>query len=583
MESRSLLPPHMELFESQSNKPQPLRIIKRSQTITGGSCPTEIYGRGTSGVFDESFNVGSPPFGADRPLTVHKLRKKRPSILYGSFDDVQGLSSANALSHHSQTPTSEDDLDLTPKASKPVPRTLSAGAFLRSELHRGGSDIDNPFLYQDVPERRPVKSKNFILKAIGGRGSARVKNSSRCATGSAGRRVSGHSVTSTCFYEDSTSETRTQPAHVLCPEIEITPEVPSVESACCILWVAVSITGKLRRADGKETNEPVSSFQTNHGILHSMHIELFPGRDCSIPEIIGNLHELKIVGVGQTILVLVKVRLGNMNIPTPTGSDGLIADLESQLGDAETPYINVRITYRHCGFSNTIMQTDATGTIKRRKPQSVWSAADPRILKGPANPVITLIESHFPVDQARHAIHKLADDRIHIPAAKRQRASQREAIYSSVNTAKAIQATPLAVNNIPSIGETRQGSHNLGGWPGTPSFVGNTRISGPEIDPARKIWTEMRRNSQGRHHRATLGLSTFQPLDTNIDGFDNISEWIKHARLSPERERERIREIALKNKRSVGQDTLRSMAPSLKKGSTGTLGFGGAWGWTGWW
>lgn len=85
MASRSQLTSVVELHESE--KPQPLRIIKRSQTVTGGSASREMFGgRGLSGCSDESFNIGSPPFGADRPLTVHKIRKKRGSILNGSLD-----------------------------------------------------------------------------------------------------------------------------------------------------------------------------------------------------------------------------------------------------------------------------------------------------------------------------------------------------------------------------------------------------------------------------------------------------------------------------------------------------------------
>ena len=93
MASRCSVSPNMGLLEPQSPKPQPLRIIKRSQTVTGCcmSSPTfaesrgRISGSSTQG-FDESFNVGSPPFGADRPLTVHKLRKKRASVLDGLAD-----------------------------------------------------------------------------------------------------------------------------------------------------------------------------------------------------------------------------------------------------------------------------------------------------------------------------------------------------------------------------------------------------------------------------------------------------------------------------------------------------------------
>ena len=100
MASRSKLASHMELFEPEPAKPQPLRIIKRSQTIAGNSTSGGLFSgspRGLSGSSNESFNVGSPPFGADRPLTVHKLRKKRGSVLEGALDPVPTVMAGNAI------------------------------------------------------------------------------------------------------------------------------------------------------------------------------------------------------------------------------------------------------------------------------------------------------------------------------------------------------------------------------------------------------------------------------------------------------------------------------------------------------
>jgi len=89
MASRSQQSTNVELLEPEIAKPQPLRIIKRSQTITCNTAPRDILGlaRGPSGISDLSDGVGSPPFGADRPLTVHKTRKGRGSVLDGSFEE----------------------------------------------------------------------------------------------------------------------------------------------------------------------------------------------------------------------------------------------------------------------------------------------------------------------------------------------------------------------------------------------------------------------------------------------------------------------------------------------------------------
>jgi len=130
-----------------------------------------------------------------------------------------------------------------------------------------------------------------------------------------------------------------------------------------------------------------------------------------------------------------------------------------------------------------------------------------------------------------------------------------------------------------------------------------------ELDPARKIWNEMRwssRSNRPRHGRKSMSADHFysteeyQPTrmtssggNSSIDSADsapvpnNDSEWCIA------NQRNRIREIALKNKRSMGADTLRSIAPSVAKsvdkGRGGTvgglgLGVGRSWGWgPPWW
>ena len=260
-------------------------------------------------------------------------------------------------------------------------------------------------------------------------------------------------------------------------------------------------------------------------------------------------------------------------------SDNLIADLENQLGDAFTPFLNVRITYHHSGFGDTLMQSDATGTIKRHAAHSTWSIPGIKFPRTPSNPVIELIESHFPVEKARQAIHRLAEDRIQIPLAKRFVRSP----GSSDETVKVIPPNDNDFDvNIP---RSEKVSH-LRKSESLCSFTQRERED--EMDPARKIWTEMRRTSRGnRHHRTSMSAGTYEPLiDTSLDCIDNVSQWMTTADLNVDLmvgyERGRIRDTALKNKRSVGQDTLRSMAPSTKKGSVAALGLGRNWGWAGW-
>lgn len=225
----------------------------------------------------------------------------------------------------------DDDPDLTPKA-KPTARTASAGAFLKSELYQRSGDIEaTRFSVRDnrhsmftpppsgrrppspakgsppkIPERRPSKSKNFFLRAIGGRLSdeskairrkdsgaskgtlirrlSRSKNSSSAEsyTDSINSTDSGYSfepgsldITDVSMnsrlssYEgdppsSSVSHALAPDVFVLCPQIVITPEISSVDTGCCFLWVAIEVNGTLRKADGYEARYEGPSSSTSH-------------------------------------------------------------------------------------------------------------------------------------------------------------------------------------------------------------------------------------------------------------------------------------------------------------------------------
>lgn len=224
----------------------------------------------------------------------------------------------------------QDDQDITPKAKVLLPRTVSAGAFLKSEFHQRSTDIEagrysvrgqrqpvTPVFARDqdirsrrpvsppkdrppkIPERRPSKSKGFFLRAIAGRSeeprgikrsdSILSKNTLRRRLSKSKSQVpdiydasyeSSHSSASTrsrfapasfdiadiginsrlssCgtpssySTSDTTSFGSSQELFVLSPRINITPEVSSVDNGSRELWVAVEITGVLRRADGRQ-------------------------------------------------------------------------------------------------------------------------------------------------------------------------------------------------------------------------------------------------------------------------------------------------------------------------------------------
>lgn len=237
-------------------------------------------------------------------------------------------------------PTLQDDPDLTPKAKTDLPRTISAGAFLKSEFHRRSLDIEegtysvrgqrhslcprdedlrrHPYppaqnWSPTIPQRRPSKSKNFFLRAFGGRNSDETKGIKRSdSTQSKNTLVRRRSRikkkisasydasyednvpfvdTESCYLpesfdivgvginsrmscetplsysaSDTTSITANDNVFVLCPQIKVTPEATSVDNGNCDLWVAVEITGVLHRADGREVS-PFISLPDSFGML----------------------------------------------------------------------------------------------------------------------------------------------------------------------------------------------------------------------------------------------------------------------------------------------------------------------------
>ena len=343
-----------------------------------------------------------------------------------------------------------------------------------------------------------------------------------------------------------------------------------------------------------------------------MRIELLTTRDAFILEVIGNLHESKTLYAGETHLILAKLRTakvteGTSHIRESSTSEEIMADLENHLGGAITSYLNVRLTYKHSGFLNytraavdlecgtsshtTNLQTEASAFIKRHNLESAWSPRTSREMNGPleVNPLIKLIEMRLPSDKARDAIRRLADDREPIPNARRLQNSS-DAARGTGNTVKVSVGSYIAAHTdstvsakLPTTQSDILQSTAAEAQTSEPS-VRNVLKKAAEVDPARRIWTQMRKNSRGnRNYRTSIS-----------DGHSsNDSEDCSPSRLSSadtvDEERMKIKDIALRNKRSVGADTLKSFAPSVVNGKSGSiggvgLGVGRSW-WAGsnWW
>ena len=339
-----------------------------------------------------------------------------------------------------------------------------------------------------------------------------------------------------------------------------------------------------------------------------MRIDLVTTRDASVLEVIGNLHESKTLYVGETHLILAKLRIAKVtkassHIRESSTSDEIMADLENHLGGAITSYLTIRLTYKHSGFLNykrttidwkgglsahtTKLQTEASAYIKRHDLQSAWSPRTSREINGPleVNPLIKIIEMHFPVDKARDAIRRLADERVPIPMARRMPNSSEAAGGSSENTIRPSGESSIAamINSVVSMSVLQpQGNAQLQKDSDTQSMappVSKAIKATADMDPARKIWTEMRKNSRGYHHpRGSISADHYMSNDS-----DDCSPSRLSSAEAVSEERMKIKDMALRNKRSVGADTLKSFAPSVGKTKGGTIGALGLGAGRSWW
>jgi hypothetical protein len=359
-----------------------------------------------------------------------------------------------------------------------------------------------------------------------------------------------------------------------------------------------------------------------------MKIELHPGRDCQVLEIVGNLYESKILRVNETQLILAKIRLPRVN-----SAADLMEELENDLGHALICYLTVRLTYKHSAFPNdkkargydgmivhlTRLNTEASAVIKRHNPQSAWSPRTSQTMDGPlaVNPLIDLIDAHLSSDQRKEALKKLANERAPISFAKRlgNLASSEETVKPAntgivtgiatrielVMAAPSVQTTPT--NVAASLEHTNEMVMFAKPIEAYMPRVKQTE----EIDPARKIWTEMRRHSRGgrRHARQSISADHYSSIDDSPSPTRTGSGHISMPSSligtggsigigSVQQQRTDIMEVALRNKRSVGAETLRSIAPSpsvaqtvgrTKGGTINRLGIGvRSWGWgSSWW
>lgn len=284
--------------------------------------------------------------------------------------------------------------------------------------------------------------------------------------------------------------------YTLFPEIRITPEAPCIDLAENLIWVAVEVTGVLRevQSSGKEFNklrqdQESSVFRTQdvkkYGCLGSVHIHIKAGRGCLISDIIGNNHNSLTIGVNESHLVLVKIRIraASTLLYSTESLGNLIEELQNDHGKIQSKYISVRVSFTHSDFNGikfpnicipgvnpqkTQVQTEVTGIISRVGPNSACSPDDKHLtidIPRSKNPVLDLIETRLPASEAREASRLIVSSSKNLLPIKRcVDTEESNFLNESIKTSESdfnLDNFPLPPSNSSALDVTSQHDHYL--------------------------------------------------------------------------------------------------------------------------
>ncbi|RYP32364.1 hypothetical protein DL767_005229 [Monosporascus sp. MG133] len=387
----------------------------------------------------------------------------------------------------------------------------------------------------------------------------------------------GSRQASSSTYSAHSSDDGTHDPYLLVPDISITPEARTLKDVQSSMWVAIEISGQLSKPsvpDDVHGMQDLNNFMPVHhgggglsryGYLYDIKIEVLPTAHSSVIDIIDD--GIRMISPGSSLLILAYVDVDASKPPQASGKhkhepDDLIADLEFQLGSVKTEYIQVRLSYCHSGFPmledvsttsgissrRSRIETTAVGVVKRHNTTSIWS---PRPTPA-SNALFPIIASHWGPGRAHDVMNKIMA----------RRSSPRRIPKSNSRGMTNVRAS----ENSPQI-PVRTDKGAAIRVPQRKASLENQQQSTPDdaMDPARKIWTEMRRKTSGR---ATASLRVSK--DRRLPGLSADLEPGPGPEMPPlysqgevERRRQQIRDMALRNKRSIGADSLRSLVPSL--------------------
>lgn len=261
-------------------------------------------------------------------------------------------------------------------------------------------------------------------------------------------------------------------------------------------------------------------------------------------------------------------------------SDELFTELESQLGASEAEFVKIQLSYRHSGLDplsegvsscSTRLATVAVSVVQLHGPVSTWCPRN-NIYQPLENVMFPTIAAHWgPIrtnDLLKKRILPTIENRI--PLAPSSTTSSRK---TAKNSKPKRPSSPDLSIQVPrrrtSLNHTAvsEGDHTS------------------DIDPARRIWTQIRHASTLTAHTQASPDSTPRAVQSGPPSllFDqahepqrlaNVTNNLRHYRENYKNEnkkpaktvvhrRQLLRDTALRNKRSIGADSLRSLVPSL--------------------
>ncbi|KAI0432532.1 hypothetical protein F5Y09DRAFT_353440 [Xylaria sp. FL1042] len=534
-------PPARKSNTLSSDVPSPLHIIKRTKTVEFH--PTEK--RETSN--------GSIDYGPDRPLSVVKKRQCRGN------NAESAMLKRNCISPAQEQPKPRGALRWLSRQ-----RTSSTGTTRRRH---------NPRDYSISSHGSSIgqsSSLGYLDEA-----STLEPFESRC---SMQMDTSLSSILTSPDYSDD--------CHLLVPRISITPELQASNNVMSTVWAAIEISAQLSLPcpndilDSRCGNDLLLSnplrvgSASRFGSLYDLQINVIPVPQTAVVEVIQDNNK-RSLGLGSSMLVLAKIQIDHRRRQPDRAmtqkSNKLIADLESTLGAASVRYIQVHLRYHHSGFpaSNhteptdgtmdwqTQLETTVTGVIKQQDLHSAPCLPSSSI---GGSQLFGLVASYWgPIraneifsDRPRRPDPGVAANNATLARGQRTTICEESIHYPS--TIERSPFTPLPRRQVGTL----------------------TTSPDQKEDPARKIWTEMRRRTS--RSRPNMHIRNSDDLPTiatpAIPGRPSINTGSLKIKSDADRRREMIRDVALRNKRSIGADSLKSLVPSMMN-----LGLGGKEAW----